>query len=122
MEPYATLSIFLAPGETDVAHVSSVLGLEPDRGPVSVWMLSTEGHVPLRSVQEHVRWLLDRLVGRYAELAQLREERYWACVIFHDTEPPDPAEAARVDSELEQHDITFDFELEREDFEDEKER
>lgn len=116
MEPYATLSIFLSPGETDEAHVSGVLGLEPDRGPSHVWMLSTEGHVPSRSVQEHVGWLLDRLGGRYAELAQLREEGYWACVFFHDTEPPDPAEAARVDSELERHGITFDFELEREDF------
>src|SRR5687767_3713375 len=111
MEPYAVLSIFLGPTDTDVdvAHVSSVLGLEPNCGPASVWILSTEGHVPSRSVQDHVRWLLDRLAGRYAELAQLREERYWVRVIFLDTEPPDPAEAARVDSELEEHDITFDF-------------
>jgi hypothetical protein len=116
MEPYATLSIFLSPGETDVAHVSSVLGLEPDRGSANVWVISTEGHVASRSVQEHVSWLLDRLGGRFAELEHLRAERYWACVVFFDTEPPDPAEAARVDSELEQHDITFDFELEREDF------
>ncbi|MFL6200231.1 MAG: DUF4279 domain-containing protein [Thermoanaerobaculia bacterium] len=115
MEPWATLSIFLSPGETDVAHVSGVLELEPDGGPSHIWMLSTEGHVPSRSVEEHVRWLLDRLGGRYAELAQLRKEGYCACVFFHDTEPPDPAEAARVDRELERHGITFDFELERED-------
>ncbi len=37
-----------------------------------------------------------------------------ASVYFFDTKMPDPAERESVMLELEQHDITFDFELERE--------
>jgi len=78
--------------------------------------ISTEGHVQSGSVRAHVRWLLDALGGRSSEIERLRAEGYWVSVIFYDTKMPDPAERSSVDTELEQLGITFDFELEREDF------
>ena len=44
------------------------------------------------------------------------DEKYALSVFFFDTTPPDPAEMSAVEEELERHDISFDFSLERDDF------
>jgi len=130
MEPYAYLSIakwFSGDrAESDIAHVANVLGLQPDpreepavpwrTNTFGVWMISTEGRVQSSSIQAHVRWLLDT-VGGYGALEPLRaDENYALSVFFFDTNVPDPAEKSSVEEELERHDITFDFELERDAF------
>ena len=131
MEPNASLFISKPYNHerkrTDVAHIAGVLGVEPNMGRdlmepepwhtgfFGVWMLSTDGLVQSSSIRVHVRWLLDA-VGGYSALEPLQAEGYWPSVYFFDTNMPDPAEKESVMLELEQHAITFDFELEREDF------
>ena len=129
MEPWAQLAVFRTSGETDVPHVAATLGMTSGEDLTSApgpsgfgtgqpWVLSSAGQVPSRSLRAHVDWLMGSIAGREAAIARLRAEDYWVCASFHYLWPdaPDEAEAAAVDAELERLDITFDLELERDDF------
>jgi hypothetical protein len=115
--PYAQLNIFRPErgrGTADVAFVSSQLGIDSmqDRSHKG-WVISTEGCVQSHSVTAHVDELLRALSGKFDALERLRAGGYWVCVFFHDTRPPDPTEVSAVTAALEEKNITFDFELER---------
>lgn len=129
MEPWAQLAVFRTSGETDVAHVAAALEMTSGEDVTSVsgpagfgtgqpWVLSSAGRVPSRSLRAHADWLLGAIAGREAAIARLRAEDYWVCASFHYLWPdaPDEAEAEAIDAELERLDITFDLELERDDF------
>lgn len=68
------------------------------------------------SVKVHVRSLLDTIGHRYGAIERLRSEGYFVSVLFFDTKVPKPAALSSMDAKLEKHGISFDFELEREDF------
>ena len=133
MEPWAELAVFRTSGTTDVGYVAGLLGLEstgdtvdwraargmiPAIGAQRYWVLSSAGQVPSRALRPHVDRLLQAIAGKEAEIARLRAEGYWVCATFHHLwqDAPDPAEVKAVDAELEARDITFDLELERDDF------
>jgi hypothetical protein len=115
--PYAQLNIFRterARGAADAAFVSSQLGIDGMQGRSKKdWAVSTEGSVQSHSVAAHVNELLRILSGKFEALERLRAEGYWVCVFFHDTRSPDPTEVSAVTAALEERNITFDFELER---------
>jgi hypothetical protein len=112
--------------EADIAHIAEVLGVQSDpreapdvpwrTNTFGVWMISTEGRIQSSSIRPHVRWLLET-VGGYMALEPLQADgKYQLSVFFFDLTPPDPAERRSVTEELERHGISFDFELERDDF------
>jgi hypothetical protein len=68
------------------------------------------------SVRVHVRSLLAAIGHRYKALEQLQTEGYFVSLMFFDTKVPKPTELAAISAKLEKHGISFDFELEREDF------
>jgi hypothetical protein len=111
-KPYARLLVFRSPGETDMAHLSSLLGTAADTGPSRPWSISTCG-LQAGSARAHVDELLEFVSGKSAILERLRSEGYWVAVFFHDTQKPDPCEVAEITAALEALDISFDFELER---------
>ncbi len=115
--PYAQLNIFRPDrgrGMADAVFVSSQLGIESTQGRSHKgWVFSTEGCVQSHSLTAHVDALLRTLSGKCDALQRLRAEGYWVCVFFHDTRPPDATEVSAIASALEERDITFDFELER---------